>query len=282
MINVNGQLVENNVFPISLDNRGFKYADSVFETIKIVNGTILFWEDHYFRLMSSMRIMRMEIPMNFTMEFLEEEILRTSQTISHTISAFRVRFVVCRTGGGLYRPTTNDVDYFITVEPLENSYYSISNSSYEVDLYKDHYLNPGLLSTIKKSDKSLNVLGSIYAAENNLDNCLLLNTEKHLVEALNGNLFLIFENSIKTPSLDQGSLKGIVRKQLIDIIKRDPNFSIEETAITPFELQKADEVFITNVIMGIQPVTNYRKKTYRIDSSIYLMKQLNEKVKNQL
>jgi len=76
MININGTLQENHRI-ISLENRGYKYGDALFETCKVVHGKILFWEDHYFRLMSSMRIMRMEIPMNFTMEFLESEILKT-------------------------------------------------------------------------------------------------------------------------------------------------------------------------------------------------------------
>ena len=76
MVNLNGELLQDTKF-ISYENRGYKYGDSVFETCKVVHGKILFWEDHYFRLMASMRIMRMEIPMSFTMEFLETEILKT-------------------------------------------------------------------------------------------------------------------------------------------------------------------------------------------------------------
>ena len=67
MINFNGTLLENNTI-LTTQNRGYAYGDSLFETLKVVSGKILFWEDHYFRLMASMRIMRMEIPMNFTME----------------------------------------------------------------------------------------------------------------------------------------------------------------------------------------------------------------------
>ena len=73
MINFNGTILENKAV-LSMDNRGYAYGDALFETVKSVRGSLLFWEDHYFRLMASMRIMRMEIPMNFTMEFLEEEI----------------------------------------------------------------------------------------------------------------------------------------------------------------------------------------------------------------
>ena len=62
---INGQLTED-FQSISSDNRGLNYGDAVFETIRVQQGKILFWEDHYFRLMASMRIMRMEIPMEFT------------------------------------------------------------------------------------------------------------------------------------------------------------------------------------------------------------------------
>ncbi|WP_455168595.1 aminotransferase class IV [Aegicerativicinus sediminis] len=282
MINVNGRLLQQDAPSIYLDNRGFKYADSVFETLKVVRGKILFWEDHYFRLMSSMRIMRMEIPMTFTMEFLEEEIRKTIETEPNENSVYRVRLVVARTGGGLYSPNTNDIDYYISFASLQNELYSINEDDYEVDLFKDYYVNTGLLSNIKKSDKSLNVLGSIYAKENDFKNCLLLNNDKHLVEALNGNIFLVFGNTIKTPSLDQGVLKGIIRQQLIEIIKKDPNYNLEETSISPFELQRADEVFITNVIIGILPVSRYRKKDFEKVNVNYLLEQLNEKVKNQL
>ena len=74
MINFNGSIASNEANLLT-NNRGFLYGDAVFETIKIVKSKILFLEDHYFRLMSSMRIVRMEIPMNFTMEYLEEQIL---------------------------------------------------------------------------------------------------------------------------------------------------------------------------------------------------------------
>ena len=74
MINFNGILQDSDTNLLD-QNRGFLYGDGVFETLKIVGGKILFFEDHYFRLMAAMRIVRMEIPMNFTLEYLEEQVL---------------------------------------------------------------------------------------------------------------------------------------------------------------------------------------------------------------
>ena len=82
MVNYNGDLVAFDDVKITPNNRAYKYGDSVFETIKIINGKLVFWEDHYFRLMASMRMLRMRIPMNFTLEFLEEEILKIVSTKS--------------------------------------------------------------------------------------------------------------------------------------------------------------------------------------------------------
>ena len=75
MVNYNGDLVAFEDAKITPNNRALKYGDSVFETIKLVNGKLIFWEAHYFRLMASMRMLRMKIPMSFTLEFLENEIL---------------------------------------------------------------------------------------------------------------------------------------------------------------------------------------------------------------
>ncbi len=281
MVNINGQLTTNNVAQISIENRGYKYGDALFETLKIVNSKLFFWEDHYFRLMASMRIMRMDIPMNFTMEFLEAEILKTLDANALTKTAARVRLTIDRGIGGKYLPKSNtEINFNIVAEPLEALFYTIpKNNAYTVDLYKDYFVAPGLLSGLKSNNKAIQIVGSIYAKENDLDNCLVLNTNKNVIEALNGNLFLIKGNHIKTPPLENGCLKGIMRKQILEILASDVNISVEEASISPFELQKADELFITNVIQGIVPITKYRKKTYTSEFAEQIISRLNVKLR---
>lgn len=264
MVNINGELVQHSESTITSANRGYKFGDALFETLKVVNGKIFFWEDHYFRLMASMRILRMDIPMNFTMEFLQEEILKTVEANELIASTARVRFNVDRGIGGKYLPSEDSqVGYNIQVEPHDNPFYTIDDHSiYEVDLYKDYYQAPGLLSGLKSNNKAINVIGSIYASENRLDNCLILNTNKSVIEALNGNIFWVKGDTVKTPPLEDGCLKGVMRKQIVDLLSKDVNLYFEETSLSPFELQKADELFITNVIQGIRPITKYRKKEY--------------------
>jgi branched-chain amino acid aminotransferase len=274
MINYNGEIQTSDT-TLSNANRGFLYGDGVFETLKIVNTKILFFEDHYFRLMASMRIVRMQIPNNFTLEFLEEQVLNLAKANNCENSA-RVRLTVFRNDGGFYLPQTRNVSFLIQVSPLNETHYSFSDAMYEVDLYKDFYITKQLLSTIKTTNKMINITGSIFADENDLQNCLLLNNEKNVVEALNGNLIMLIGNQLITPSIEDGCLNGIMRKQVLQVARKIEDIEVLEQPISPFDLQKADELFITNVITGIQPITKYRKKEYKSDLSRILLEKIND------
>ena len=277
MINLNGTITSHEAAKLSLKNRGLLYGDAVFETIKAVNGQLFFWEDHYFRLMASMRILRMAIPMHFSMEFLEDEIKKTIRAAAFDKQAVRIKLYVNRKEGGKYNPTNHDVDYFIELEATGNPFYTLNEDPYRVELFKDHYIYANLLSTLKSNAKTINVLGSIYATENGYQNCLLLNEKKMVVEALQGNLFLVKGTTIITPPTSDGCLRGIIRKQLIEIAKTLKEYTIEEKSISSFDLQKADELFVTNVMIGIQPISNYRKKKYGTEVAKMLLQKLNVK-----
>ncbi|MDC7993717.1 aminotransferase class IV [Altibacter sp. HG106] len=278
MINLNGTLQPNTQI-LEADNRGLAYGDALFETIRVSAGKILFWEDHYFRLMASMRMLRMEIPMTFTMEYLEAEIFKTLSAVEDTAAAYRVKVQVWRKPGGTYTPRDRGVHFMITCQTLKTPFYSLNKAPYEVELFKDYYLPSGMLSTLKTNNKIINVLGSIYAEENEYQNCLLLNEKKEMVEALNGNLFLVDGYKIKTPPLESGCLNGILRKQIFAILAKMPDYILEEATVSPFELQKVDELFITNTIVGIQPITKYRKKEYTSEVAQELLGKLNAKAR---
>lgn len=278
MINFNGTIVSHDASLLT-NNRAFLYGDAVFETLKIVDSKVLFLEDHYFRLMSSMRVIRMEIPMNFTMEYFEELILELVIAKQMQTSA-RARITVFRNDGGYYLPKTNTVSFLVNAEPLLDPLYLLDQKEYVVDLYTDFYIPRQLLSSIKTTNKILNVTASIYADENGLDNCILLNDSKNVVEALQGNIFMLKGAKLVTPPVSEGCLNGIMRKQILSLARKMEKLEVVEEVISPFDLQKADELFITNVIKGIQPITKYRKKDFAIDLAAELTQKLNEFIVN--
>ena len=277
MVNFNGNIQENSSISIE-NNRGFLFGDSIFETIKVLDNKVLFLEDHYFRLMASMRICRMEIPMNFTMEYFESQIVNLVQALN-IANSYRVRFSVYRDSEGFYLPKSRKVKFIVTASPLNFELYVLGKENYEVELYKDFYISKQLLSTLKTNNKMIQITGSIFADENGYDNCLILNDEKNVVEALQSNLFMKTGNVVVTPPVSDGCLNGIMRKQVLEILKKTEGIVAKETSISRFDLQKADELFLTNVISGIQPITKYRKKEYGIEFTAEVLKRLNAQIR---
>ncbi len=276
MVNFNGNIEEQE--SLLTHNRAFLYGDAVFETLKIVQGKVLFLEDHYFRLMASMRILRMEIPMNFTMEYFEEQLLSVVLKNGFSDSA-RARITVYRNDGGYYLPTTNTISFLVHTSPLKNQSYVWDGKTCEVDLYKDFYVSKQLISSLKTTNKILHVTASIYANENGLDNCILLNDAKNVVEVLQGNLFMVLGNKLVTSPTSEGCINGVMRKQVLSLARKIEGLEVVEEVISPFDLQKADELFFTNVIRGVQPITKYRKKEFVTSIANQLLDALNELIK---
>jgi len=274
-INYNGTLLKTDSTWLTTSNRAFKFGDGIFDLCKYSYEKILFWEEHYLRLMAGMRVLRMNIPMSFSMEFLEEEVLTLLKANGLEKSAAKVRISIFRKEGGTYTPDTNEIDYLIESEALRNPFYVLDTSAYEVELFKDFYVQPDLLATILHMNRAVNVLGSIFGQENEYQNCILLNSQKNIAGALDANLFVVQNKTLKTPPLTDGAVNGITRKVLLKALKKVSDYEVVETSISPFELQKADELFLTNSLIGIQPISKYRKKTYGADTAQSLIGKLN-------
>ncbi len=275
MVNYNGSLVALNTIPISQVKRALYYGDGLFETMRMREGKVLFIEDHYFRLMASMRILRMTIPMEFTPEFLMAECEKLAHHFGYANG--RLRFQVVRNGMGKYTPVqSNGVHWWVEIEPLQEVDY-ILRDDLTVDLFKDHPLQAGLLTTVKSANALPYVLSGIFAHENNLDAVLLINDQKMLVEANYGNLFLLQGEKLITPPLEDGVLRGVFRKNLL-VWAKELGLELEEKSISPFDLQKADELWITNTIKGIQAIKTYRKKTFSSDKAAEAVDLINRKL----
>ena len=271
MINFNGIITDQS--DQLINNRAFLYGDSVFETLRIIDNKIVFWEDHYFRLMSSMRIIRLDIPDNYTPDFLQKNILELHKMVSKNGHS-RIRINVFRFSEGKYAPDNNKSSFMISCNEISSPEFKINNGKYVVDLYKDYYLDNQLISSIKTNNKIINVVASIYAKENGLNNCVLLNKDKMVAEFINSNIFIIKNHQIFTPTIKSGCLNGVLRKNLINILKKS-SYSISERDISTFDLTQSDEVFGTNVIQGLFCVTNYRNKIYSNNQSQQIIKLLN-------
>ena len=275
MLNFNGQLYPNNHIIFKAGNRAFNYGDQLFETIRYSKGKILFWEDHYFRMMGGACILRMDIPNHLNIDFFESEILNTISASMLTFDSARVRLSIFRKDGGRYLPENRSLDYLIEVERLEDIDWNFPIEGSHVDVFHDHKKPSGVLSNVKGVRSIVSVLSAIYAKENQLNEAIILNNESFVCETTSSNIFVLVKNIIYTPPLSSGCVNGIIRKILLENAK-DWGVNIEEKDMKTFQLVKAQEVFLTNSIKGIQWVSSYKNKTFSNNTSFTLFKKLKE------
>ncbi len=109
--------------------------------------------------------------------------------------------------------------------------------------------------------KSLNYLDNLIARQEALahgaDEALLLNTAGHLAEASSANLFVVTDGILHTPSLTDGALPGITRAVVLEVAA-ELGLPAAETSLTPLDLARADEAFLTNSLMGIRALVKVR------------------------
>ena len=255
---IHNQSILNDAESEGFNRRSHLYGDGLFETLRVHKGKICFWESHYFRLMSSMRILRLEIPLNWSPDDLEKEILSFKPEPQID---YRVRFSVWREGGLGYTPNTNSIDWSINFSELDDKGYSSPVKKQKLALFQEHKKSKGLLSNLKLSESILYILAAKFASEQHTDDAIILSQDNHVLETSRGNIFLLKGNELITPSLEDGALRGVMREQILKYAK-DANLTPKEEKVNPFDLLKADEIWITNAITGIVSVSNYRKSTY--------------------
>lgn len=259
MINFNGSLLPQEQLVFSINERIISYADSVKEVIRIVDGEIFLWEEHYFSLMASMRIMRMQIPLNFTPEFFQNQIKTLLQNKQNGCITF-----TC------YRTASNDIlessiGYFIVFDQQEEAWYHEVEEA-EIDVYKDFVVNDSFFSQNNIVHPEENI-ARVYAHENDMHDLVLLNANKRMAKSLYGSIFLVNDQKIRTPKQAEGVQKSVLRNHFITTLNKEKVFEVEETEIFPFEMQRAEEIFVLMDGYGMKSFTQNRKKTFKTEKT---------------
>ena len=272
MVNINGQIYANDDALISIFNTSLISGDLIFENIIVSRNKVLFYEDHYFNLLSSMRILKIKIPMSFTPEFLENQLLSLYAKSGFVDDNILMRILICKNVASKVNPTT--VKYYIY--DVRQINYSTSNfEKYTLDVFKDYFKNTGLLSNLTTNNQLIKRIGLRYCEENDFNDCVILNNFKTISETLKGNIFMVMNDKIITPPLKDGSNNNVIRTKIIELINNDiEGFDVIEKSLSVFDIQKSDELFISNINFGIQPVRKFRKKVFTDEITSLIMNKL--------
>ncbi len=221
----------------------------------------------------------MVLPDSFTQQKTEEQIHELLDSNKLNKGA-RLRLSFFRATGGFYKPQNNSVEYIMETEELESDKYSLNKAGLNVGVYSQLRKACNMLGGIKSCSAQLYVMASLYAEEKNWNDAVILNETGHVAEATSSNIFMVSGNTVYTPDLDQACVDGVMRRVILDIGNKH-GYKFVECAILPDDLLKADEVFITNAIKGIQWVKGIKNKRYYHEVSsalIELLQKESEKI----
>lgn len=266
----NGKIISG-VEPVFMaSNRGYRYGDGLFETIKVLNGKILLADYHFERLFSGLSLLKYEIPGFFTKEKLGQEI-RHLCSKNGCEKLARVRLSVFRGNGGLY-DEDKMLQYVIECWPLNESVNKLNENGLVINVYPDVQKSSDKFSNLKSANFLPYLMAALYAKENKLNDCLVLNIAGSIADTTIANVFIIKNDIVITPGLEAGCVNGVMRRHLLARMQ-DAGYKVQETTILIADIEAADEVFLTNAIKGICWVKQFRDKFYTNIKTIEIYSQ---------
>lgn len=255
----NGKFVDADKAVLMASNRSYRYGDGLFETMKVINGQIQLAVFHMDRLFKGLSLLKFDIPGLFTAEILQKKILELCRH-NECEQLARVRLSVSRGNGGLY-DEDRKLQYLVECWTLPATVNQLNENGLVVDIFPDAAKSTDLFSNLKTANFLPYSMAAVYAKENKLNDCLVLNAHGRIADSTIANLFLMKGDTIFTPALSEGCVNGVMRKYLLESLAAS-NYQVEETIVSAEDLLAADEVFLSNAINGIRWVQRFRDKIY--------------------
>ena len=224
-------------------------------------------EECYFFLMASMRKMRMNIPLSYTLEFFQN--LFEQKIIQKGITDGIIQVLVYRNTDDQMLEKSG-VSFYFEVQEFEDILAVQGNN--EMDLIKEVNVNTNFLNTIRTHTPE-NINAEIYAKENDLNDVILLNPNKRIARSIYGNLLFLEGKIIKIPKTTEGAYISPLMENFVTFIHKNNLAEIQEAEMIAFESQKAEEILMISDERGIFAVTKIRNKTFETARFSELMNQ---------
>ncbi|MCA6069029.1 aminotransferase class IV [Chryseobacterium sp. RG1] len=255
--------MENQYFTsgeVPVKNRAFLAGDAVKVSFFVREAKLIMDEECYFFLMASMRKMRMNIPLTYTLEFFQS--LFQKEIIDQKgIQNGIINFQVFRNNDGLTL-SKSTISYFYDVTETDDVL-AVHKRPLELDLIKEINVNNNLLSNIRVHSPE-NIYGEIYAQENDLDDVILLNPNKRIARTTSGNLLFLEGEVIKVPKQTEGAYISPLMENFVTFLHKNKLADIQEHEIIAFESQKSEEILMISEEKGIFSVGKIRNKTFEV------------------
>ncbi len=264
----NDRFFSNDEPLVPADNRGLRYGDGLFETLKFSGNEILMKDWHMERLFRGMDLLQFECPALFTPEKLANLVAALCKKNKHQTA--RVRINIFRGNGGLYDPENHFPHCIIQSWSLPGKDFELNENGLVAGIYTAAKKSVDAFSHLKSNNYLPYAMAALHAKKQQWNEAFLLNTAGRICDATIANIFIIKNETIYTPSLQEGCVEGIMRRFLLENLPLH-GFRVQEAGITREDLLAADEVFVSNAIRGLRWVKECGPSTYtnRLTTQIF-------------
>lgn len=268
-INFNGEIFPADTPVVTAANRGLRYGDGLFETMRMQNLKIRLNDLHFERLFHALTVLKFKPAASLTADYLEQAILSLCKKNELDKTA-RIRLNIFRKNGGLYDALDHNPNFLIETSELPPNYQSLNETGFTVEIFNDARKSADRFSSIKTNNYLPYLMGALFAKQINVNDCLILNAHERICDATIANVFWVHDQVIYTPPISEGCIAGVMRRWLLENLPAK-GFEVKEKILEVKELEDADELFLTNATAGIRWVETFARKHFsnKVSSSIY-------------
>jgi branched-chain amino acid aminotransferase len=247
----NGDLIKKSAPFLHADNRGFKYGDGVFETILFLNRRIVLEDYHFERLFNSLQFLQIKFN-----HLSKENLIRYIHTVCE-----KNNYTSCRIRLSVYRNEDDSASYVIEAIETPDDIHEFNKEGWSIGLYPFARKSMDAFSNIKTLSYQQFIMADKYAKENFWNESIILNANSNICEGSKTNIFIYRKQEVFTPALHEGCVNGVMRRHVIDVIKKI-GIPVQQVTVKEEDILDSDEVFVTNALQVVKWVKNFKEKKF--------------------
>lgn len=247
---VNGRYVPHKEAAVHVEDRGYQFADGVYEVVPVYNGILVDEEPHLDRLERSLKELRIEMPMSrAAMKLVSRELMRRNGLSRGFVYMQVTRGVAPRD----HKFPAHAVPALVmTTRQMKPHSAAMLEKGVKVITLRDIRWER---CDIKSVSLLPNVLGKQAAAEQGAFEAWQLDDDGNVTEGTSANAWIVTDSdTVVTRNANSAILNGITRLALLDLIKKE-GYKLEERAFSLEEAHAAREAFVTSSSSFLMPVT---------------------------
>jgi 4-amino-4-deoxychorismate lyase len=268
---INGEKKDN----LNITDRGIQYGDGLFETIEVSSGRAVFIDRHLDRLQLGCKQLHIPYPGN---PILLSEIDLLLESASNAV--LKIQITRGAGGRGYRQPDSVTPTRILSLHSFPKFPDSFTQEGINVTSCKGRLSSNPVLAGIKHTNRLEQVLARAEWVSESIQEGLMSDQQGNVIEGTMSNVFMVKEEKIITPLLDHCGVAGIIRGLILDFCP-ELGFVAEQQLVTKECLNDADEIFVTNSVIGVWPVRMIDNHRFSIGPVTRQISAYLEQLKNQ-